>query len=86
MRLLITLITSALLLSLSNTAFAQDDDRSVKYSERTEIDFDALDISGEMVKPQGSLLMERTKTKFNPLIELRMDFNPEMSQSVNNIK
>lgn len=86
MRLLITILTSALLLSFSNTAFAQDDERNVKYSERTEIDFDALDISGEMVKPQGSLLMERTKTKFNPLIELRMDFNPEMSQSVNNIK
>jgi hypothetical protein len=76
MRLLITIITSVLLLSFSNTAMAQDDDRNVKYSERTEIDFDALDISGEMV----------TKTKFNPLIELRMDFNPEMSQSVNNIK
>jgi hypothetical protein len=86
MRLLITLITSVLLLSFSNNAMAQDDDRSVKYSERTEIDFEALDISGEMVKPQGSLLMERTKIKFNPLIELRMDFNPEMSQSVNNIK
>lgn len=86
MRLFIALLTSTLLLATSNNAFAQDDDRNVKYSERTEIDFDALDISGEMVKPQGSLLMERTKTKFNPLIELRMDFNPEMSQSVNNIK
>ncbi len=86
MRLFITFLTSALLLSVSTNALAQDDDREVTYSERTEIDFEALDISGEMVKPQGSLLMERSKTKFNPLIELRMDFNPEMSQSVNNVK
>ncbi len=86
MRLFITFLTSALLLSVSTNAHAQDDDREVTYSDRTEIDFEALDISGEMVKPQGSLLMERSKTKFNPLIELRMDFNPEMSQSVNNVK
>ena len=85
MRLLTLLIMSAIVLSFSTDAQAQDDS-NVKYSDRTEIDFEALDISGEMVKPQGSLLMERTKTKFNPLIELRYDFNPEMTQSVNNIK
>ena len=86
MRLFIALLTSTLLLGLSNNAYAQDDDRNIKYSERTEIDFEALDIDGEMVKPQGSLLMERSVANFNPLIELRMDFNPEMSQSINNIK
>lgn len=86
MRLFIALLTSTLLLGLSNNAYAQDDDRNIKYSERTEIDFEALDIDGEMVKPQGALLMERSVANFNPLIELRMDFNLEMSQSVNNIK
>lgn len=84
MRTLTLLLLAALFLSFSSTAHAQDQD--VQYQKQTEIDFEALDIDGEMVKPQGSLLMERTKTKFNPLIELRMDFNPEMSQSVNNIK
>jgi hypothetical protein len=79
------LLLSILLLAMSLPALAQDD-RSVSYKERTEIDFEALDVSGEMVKPQGSLLMERKKAEFNPLIKLRTDFNPEMSQSVNDIK
>ena len=85
MRIFVTIILSLLFFSLTSTAEAQED-KNIQYQKRTEIDFEALDIDGEMVKPQGSLLMERTKTKFNPLIELRMDFNPEMSQSVNNIK
>ena len=85
MRIFVTIILSMLFFSLTSTAEAQEE-KNIQYQKRTEIDFEALDIDGEMVKPQGSLLMERTKTKFNPLIELRMDFNPEMSQSVNNIK
>lgn len=84
MRFLTLTFIALFLLSFSTAANAQD--QEVQYQKQTEIDFEALDIDGEMVKPQGSLLMERTKTKFNPLIELRMDFNPEMSQSVNNIK
>ncbi len=67
-------------------AYGQDTDKQIQYQKRTEIDFEALDIEGEMVKPQGSLLMERQKTKFNPLIELRMDWNPEMNDSVRQIK
>ena len=67
-------------------AFAQAEDRQIKYQHQTEIDFDALDITGEMVKPQGSLIIERQGVKFNPLIELRMDWNEEMRESVREIK
>jgi hypothetical protein len=63
-----------------------EDNREIRYQRETEIDFDAIDISGELVKPQGSLIVERSEARFNPLIELRMDFNPEISQSVNHIK
>lgn len=58
----------------------------VKYQKQTEIDFDGLDIIGEMVKPQGSLIAERSTAKFNPLIQLRTDWNVEMSLSVTFIK
>ena len=63
-----------------------EDNREIRYQRETEIDSDAIDISGELVKPQGSLIVERSEARFNPLIELRMDFNPEISQSVNHIK
>lgn len=70
-------------------AFAQEADesgRSVKYKERTEIDFEGVDVQGELVKPQGQLLLDRRKASFNPLIRLRTEFNNEMKQSVDEVK
>jgi len=79
-------------LSFSGAAFAQeggevdpDSGRQIKYKERTEIDFEGVDVTGELVKPQGQLLLDRRKAEFNPLIKLRTDFNDEMKDSVNEI-
>ena len=69
-----------------NLAFAQEQDRSVVYKKKTEIDFEGVDVSGELVKPQGALLLDRKRASFNPLIKLRADFNPEMSASISEIK
>ena len=74
------------LLLFLNLALAQDEDRTVTYKKKTEIDFEGVDISGELVKPQGALLLDRKRASFNPLIKLRADFNPEMSSSVSEIK
>jgi hypothetical protein len=78
-------------LSFSSAAFAQeetdaDSGRQIKYKERTEIDFEGVDVTGELVKPQGQLLLDRRKAEFNPLIKLRADFNDEMKASVDQIK
>ena len=67
-------------------AIAQDDDRDVRYRSRTEIDFEGVDVTGQLVKPQGALLLDRKRASFNPLIKLRTDFNPEISNSVTEIK
>ena len=69
---------------LVGIVFAQD--RATEYKKRTEIDFEALDITGEMVKPQGSIVIERRRAEFNPLIKIRTDFNHEMNDSVREIK
>ena len=63
-----------------------EETKMIKYQSQTEIDFEAIDILGEMVKPQGSIIMERSGAKFNPLIELRTDWDLEMRQSVEHIK
>ena len=68
------------------TLLSHADERLIKYQKKTEIDFDGIEISGEMVKPKGSLIVERGQTTFNPLIVLRTDWNKEMSQSISNIK
>lgn len=82
-----TLAIAGALIVFATPALAQEtDDRQVKYKERTEIDFEGVDVEGELVKPQGQLLLDRRKASFNPLIRLREDFNNEMKQSVDEVK
>lgn len=69
----------------STPALAQDDEK-IQYKSRTEIDFEGVEVAGELVKPQGALLLDRKRANFNPLIKLRVDFNEEMDQSVNQVK
>ena len=78
----------AALTLFATPAQAQEDEsgRQIKYKARTEIDFEGVDVQGELVKPQGQLLLDRRKANFNPLIRLREDFNTEMKQSVDEIK
>jgi len=71
---------------LMSFALGQESDRAVEYKKKTEIDFEELDVTGELVKPQGALLLDRKRASFNPLIRLRSDFNVEMSNSVTEIK
>lgn len=91
MRSLRHMVAVSFLLSTSGTAFAQDegggeDAPKVVYKERTEVDFEGVEVAGELVKPQGALLLDRKRASFNPLIKLRADFNSEMSQSVDEVK
>lgn len=71
---------------LATPALAQDEEAAVKYKARTEIDFESVDVTGELVKPEGSLLLSRKKANFNPLIRLREHWNEEMKQSIDEVK
>ena len=62
-----------------------DNERFV-YKQRTEIDFDGVDIQGELVKPQGTLLLDRRAASFNPLIKLRENWNLEIKESIRMVK
>ena len=79
-------IVALLSMLVSTSALAQDGEREVKYKARTEIDFESVDVTGELVKPNGALLLDRKRASFNPLIVLRADFNLEMRQSVDHVK
>jgi len=68
-------------------AFANDEPKpQIVYKQETEIDFEGLEIEGELLRPHGAIIQERKGAAFNPLIQLRTDFNQEMSQSVSTIK
>ena len=77
-----------LLFLLSGAAIADEpkEEPKVIYKQKTEIDFEGVEVDGELVKPQGSLLLERKHAKFNPMIKLRTDFDDEMDNSVNEVK
>ena len=72
---------------LSAPAFGQDaEEPKVVYKSRPEIDFEGVEVDGELVKPQGALLLDRKRANFNPLIKLRTDFDDEMDKSVDEVK
>ena len=71
---------------LIGMVLAEDPTPIIVYKQETEIDFEAIDIEGQLVKPEGILTTERVSATFNPLIRLRMDWDEEISQSVNEIK
>ena len=81
-----------LLLILASLAWAGDDierdadGNRVVYKNKTEIDFDDLEIVGMLQKPQSALVLERKKANFNPLIKLRTDWNDAIHESVDEIK
>jgi hypothetical protein len=62
-----------------------DNERFI-YKQRTEIDFDGVDLEGTRVKPQGTLLLDRRAASFNPLIKLRENWNLEMKESIRTMK
>ena len=77
-----------ILFLLSGTAYAdgEKEEPKVVYKERTEIDFESVEVSGELVRPQGSLVLERKRAQFNSMIKLRTDFDDLMDKSVEEIK
>ena len=73
-------------LMYSSVSLADDEKPEVIYKKKTEIDFEALELEGELIKPQGNLILERKRAVFNPLIRLRENFNSEIQQSVKEIQ
>jgi len=73
-------------LVLASLAFASDDEKKVIYKSMTEIDFEDLEIEGALQRPQSALVLERKKANFNPLIKLRVNFNEEIEESVQEVR
>ena len=77
------------LFMLSGVAHADDtkeEEPKVIYKERTEIDFEGVEVAGELVRPQGSLVLERKRAQFNSMVKLRTNFDDEIDYSVDEIK
>ncbi len=86
----LTTKTLSLFLLFSSVGYAQtqydEDGNRIVYESQTVIDFEAMDVSGELIRPEGSMILDRRRASFNPLIRLRTDFNEEMAESVDEVK
>ena len=76
----------SLLFPFPANAQERGDNERIIYKQRTEIDFEGVDIQGELVKPQGTLLLDRRAASFNPLIKLRENWNLEIKESIRIVK
>ena len=74
------------MLLLIGIFFTHADEPKVVYKEKTEIDFESVEIEGAVKKPNGQMILERVKAQFNPLLEIRDNFSYEMDQSVKEIQ
>lgn len=78
-----------LLFLLSGFAYAdepKEQEPRVIYKQKTEIDFEGVEVDGELVRPQGALLLDRKRAQFNSMIKLRTDFDDLMDETVDEIK
>ncbi len=74
---------------LSAPAFAQSDEsaeQEIVYQDVTEHIFDGTNVDGVIVVPELVLRQERQPMKIGSFINLRMDFNAEMSSSTNEVR
>tara|TARA_Y100000385_G_C12937069_1_gene569313 strand:- start:198 stop:422 length:225 start_codon:yes stop_codon:yes gene_type:complete len=73
-----------LLLILSLLTYAEEP--VVIYKKETKIDFEAVDIEGQLKKPQNTLISETNRALFNPLVQIRTTWNLEMTRSIDDIQ
>ena len=52
----------------------------------TEIDFGTVDIRAQVQRPDGVVVTEPKRPKFNPLIRLRANFDREITASVTEVR
>lgn len=82
----ILLLFSSLSIAIVNEPTSTEDSQ-ITYKKEMTVDFEkGLEVDGQMIRPSGSTIRERTTAKFNPLVKLRVEFNQEMMDSANNIK
>ena len=80
------LLLLTLALGSSSVLADEPEEPRVIYKEKTEIDFEGVEVQGELVKPQGSLILDRQRARFNSMVWIRPDFDDEMDKSVQEVK
>ena len=73
-------------LALANATAEFNEEPIVVFKKETHLDFELFDVKGQLIKPSGTIVIERQKAIFNPLLKLRGHFNSELMNSINTIR
>ena len=82
MKLFILVLLASL--SYQTNLHAENDVKEI-YAKKTVIDFNEVNIEGELTRPEGSYLMNRKRAKFNKLYKVRGNFRSEVIKSTDNL-
>lgn len=63
-------------------------EKKIKYKkgDKTEYDFDAIDIGGDLKTPMGSLVDSLNSNKDYDFVKIRLKWTPEMLQSASSLE
>ena len=53
--------------------------------KKSTVDFSDVNVEGDLTRPEGSYVLDRTKSGFPSRIKLRSSFAPELQKSVDNL-
>lgn len=81
MRRVVAVIMVVVLGFAAESAMAQ----GVQYAEKTEYSFEDDVVTGDLVRPDGELIVKRKKGRERSLIRVREHFIPEMLKSVEDL-
>lgn len=73
-------------LALAQAAPEEEPAQNVRYQQQTELEFDIVKLTGEVVDDGFEMVIERRHAAFNPFITLRRDFTDQMTASVDEIR
>lgn len=71
--------------SLFGNAFAQNAGSDSESDKIRTIDFERVEVQGQLDGPDGAHVKENTRAVFHPLVQLRRSFSEEMQHSINNL-
>lgn len=75
-------IISSLLVFGTSTVFA----KKVEYRKTQDVNFDAVDVDGQVRNPDGAYVVQKRVIDFLPLYKVRRNFDENIKESVEYVK
>jgi hypothetical protein len=78
----IYLVLITFTLFTSSTVFA----KKVQYRKVQDVNFDAMDVDGQVRNPDGAYVVQKRVVEFLPLYKVRKNFDENIKESVEYVK